>query len=302
MHTQGLYAAECVLDLVWICVKTQYAPAVCARATDVERRVSERNPAAALVSTPADRAIQISPASGIFPARGAGSAAPARPFTPHRRSLLSRNTRSVPGHSPCNRGSKNARGNCLLRTNNGAVFAFPFSIPFGLFCFFIFIGFLHLHSRATPETEVEYILHYVSMIFVSVRSIFIFRYILSIDFRVTIRQSMCTLPSTRKFMSNHLIIHNFYITCVLRHLGKEFYTQRNFLKAIWWNPCSWCFAGTVSAWFHQRVSEGWPLPTTVIAVVVITGKMKKETQIMPPEKNLFQEIIANLFLILLSSA
>lgn len=50
-------------------------------------------------------------------------------------------------------------------------------------------------------------------------------------------QLTCALPSTKKvfkkFKSNHLIIHNFYITYILRQLEKEFYTGE-FLKKLFW--------------------------------------------------------------------
>ena len=86
-----------------------------------------------------------------------------------------------PGHNHCNRYSKNVQGNDLLQKNNGAVFTFPFKIPLGLLCFFHIYVFLHLHSRATQGTEMEYILHYVAMTFASVFKFIILRDVLWID-------------------------------------------------------------------------------------------------------------------------
>lgn len=83
--------------------------------------------------------------------------------------------------SPRHNYSKHIQGNYLLQKNNGAVFTFPFKIPFGLLCFFHIYTFLHLHSRATQGTEMEYILHYVDMTFASVFNFIILRDVLWID-------------------------------------------------------------------------------------------------------------------------
>lgn len=40
----------------------------------------------------------------------------------------------------------------------------------------------------------------------------------------------------QKFKSDYLIIDNFHIASVLRQLEKELHAQRNFRKAILWNP------------------------------------------------------------------
>lgn len=98
---------------------------------------------------------QVFLASGLFPVPGAGSAAPRSALYPCTTIL------PVPAHIPASRTQPlqhrlRERTRNLLQTNNGAVFTFPFNIPFGLFCFFIFIVFLHLHSRATRDTSGMY--------------------------------------------------------------------------------------------------------------------------------------------------
>lgn len=143
------------------------------------------------------------------------------------------------------------------------------------------------------ETQVECILRYVSMTFVSVRSIFIFRYILRLDFRLTITQLMCALPSPRKFTSNHLIMHNFYTSLGRNFIPEEFLKSplvEPLLVALCWN-CPCLLSPTC-------VSAGCPLPD----YCDISSSNNRDNEERHPERNILQEIITNLFLILLSSA
>lgn len=88
-------------------------------------------------------------------------------------------------------------------------------------------------------------------------------------------------------------MHNFYTS-----LGRNFIPEE-FLKSHLVEP----FAGSVRAWLHQHVFQQDALSqTTAILVAVITGITKKDIQITSLERNILQEIITNLFLILLSSA